>query len=368
MNLERLINEFTELVAIESESGNELTFAKELKRRFEALGFTMSFDDAADHVPSNSGNLYGIRQGEPERRPIIFSCHMDTVTPGVGIKPQIKADRITSDGTTILASDDKAPIASLIEAIRSLDEENAELGTIELVFSVGEEVGMHGARHFDVSRLQGKTMFVLDSSGTPGKAIVQAPTAARMKATITGRAAHAGLQPEKGISAISVMSEAITAMPLLRIDQETTANVGTITGGSATNIVAEQCEATFEARSLQKDKLDRQVAAMVEALETACRKHDATLDYEVNTSYPPLLVSQDSPAVKLFKEAAESLGLTPTFSATGGGSDANIYAEKGLEVLIPACGMSDAHSVNEYILLDDLESLAQLVRAIITTA
>lgn len=368
MKLKRLINEFSELVAIDSESGNELTFATELKKRFEALGFTMEFDDAAEHVPSNSGNLYGIREGSPDKLPIIFSCHMDTVTPGVGIKPQIKEDRITSDGTTILASDDKAPIATLIEAIRSLDEDQVEIGTIEVVFSVGEEVGMHGARHFDVSRLKGKTMFVLDSSGTPGKAIIQAPTAARIKASITGKAAHAGIQPEKGISAIAVMSEAIANMPLLRIDEETTANVGTITGGSATNIVAEHCEATFEARSLQKEKLDKQVQAMVEALEAASRKFDATLDYEVNTSYPPLLVSEDSRTAQLFKEAAQSLGITATFSSTGGGSDANIYAEKGLEVLIPACGMSDAHSVNEYILLEDLESLAKLVRAIITQA
>lgn len=364
----RLINEFTQLVAIDSESGNELTFATEVKRRFEALGFTVEFDDAADHVPSNSGNLYGIRPGDPAKRPIIFSCHLDTVTPGVGIKPQVLDDRITSDGTTILASDDKAPIASLIEAIRRLDEADETLGTIEVVFSVGEEVGMHGARHFDISRLQGKNMFVLDSSGTPGRAIIQAPTAARMKVTITGKAAHAGIQPEKGISAIMVMSEAISQMPLLRIDEETTANVGVITGGSATNIVAEQCEATFEARSLQKDKLDKQVQAMIEALEAACRKHGATLNYDLKTSYPPLKVSPESDTAQLFKAAAESIGLTPEFTSTGGGSDANIYAEKGLEVLIPACGMSDAHSVNEYILLEDLANLTRLVEAIIKLA
>lgn len=368
MNLERLIQEFTELVQIDSESGNELTFATELKSRFEDLGFTMVFDDAADHVPSNSGNLYGIRQGNPDKLPLAFSCHMDTVTPGVGIKPQVRDDRITSDGTTILASDDKAPIASIIEAIRALDEAETDLGTIELVFSVGEEVGMHGARHFDVSRLQSKNMFVLDSSGKPGKAIIQAPTAAKLKAKITGRAAHAGIQPEAGISAIMVLSEAIATMPLLRIDSETTANVGLISGGSATNIVAEHAEAVFEARSFYTEKLDRQVQAMISALDAACQKYGATLDYELNTSYPPLKVSDQSPTAQIFKAAAEAIGLTPTFSSTGGGSDANIYAEKGLDVLIPACGMTDAHSVHEHILIEDLNQLAKLVQSILKQA
>lgn len=368
MKLDRLIQEFTELVQIDSESGNELAFATDLKTRFEALGFDMVFDDAADYVPSNSGNLYGIRRGDPDKLPVVFSCHLDTVTPGIGIKPQVLEDRITSDGTTILASDDKAPIASLIEAIRSLDESQEEVGTIEVVFSVGEEIGMHGARHFDVSRLTGQNMFVLDSSGTPGRAIIQAPTAANIKATITGKSAHAGLEPENGISAIMVMSEAIANMPLLRIDHETTANVGKISGGNATNIVAEHCQATFEARSLKQDKLDKQVKAMIEALEAASTKYGSMLNYELNTSYPPLLVDQSSGTVQLFKKAAESLGMTPEFTSTGGGSDANIYAEKGLEVLIPSCGMTAAHSVNEYILIEDLSALSRLVREIIKLA
>lgn len=368
MEQNRLIDEFVELVQIDSESGNELAFATELKRRFEVLGFTMEFDDAADHVPSNSGNLYGIRPGNPEKLPLIFSCHLDTVTPGVGIKPQVLEDRITSDGTTILASDDKAPIACLIEAIRSLDEAKADMGTIEVVFSVGEEVGMHGAKHFDVSKLKGKNMFVLDSSGKPGRAIVTAPAQSKIFASITGQAAHAGLAPEKGISAIMVMSEAIRNMPLLRIDEETTANVGTIKGGSATNIVAEHCEAVFEARSLEVDKLAKQTEQMVKALVDACDKFGATLDYTVEDSYPPLRVSPESSTAQLFKKAALELGLEPEFASTGGGSDANVYSRKGLEVLIPSVGMADAHSVNEHILIEDLTTVAKLVSKLIELA
>lgn len=368
MKLERVIQEFVELVQIDSESGNELPFATELKARFEALGFTMVFDDAAEHVPSNSGNLYGIREGNPDKLPIIFSCHLDTVTPGIGIKPQILTDRITSDHTTILASDDKAPMACLIEAIRSLDESGEVLGTIEVVFSVGEETGMHGAKHFDVTRLQGKNMFVLDSSGKPGRAIITAPAQTKIEAHVAGQAAHAGLAPEKGISAIMVLSEAIHNMPLLRIDEETTANVGLIQGGSATNIVAENASAVFEARSLDPGKLERQTKAMVDALKAACEKHGATLEYTVENSYPPLRVGPESKTAQLFQRAADSLGLKAEFGSTGGGSDANIYAQKGLEVLIPSVGMQDAHSVNEHILIEDLDTVTKLIRQLIVLA
>lgn len=368
MKHERLIDEFVQLVRIDSESGNELNFATELKARFEALGFTMAFDDAADHVPSNSGNLYGIRKGNPAKTPVAFSCHLDTVTPGIGIQPQILDDRITSDGTTILASDDKAPIACLLEAVRQLDEAGQAVGDIEVVFSVGEEVGMHGAKHFDVSKLNAQQMFVLDSSGKPGRAIVTAPAQSKLFVKITGKAAHAGLEPEKGISAIMVMSEAIHSMTLLRIDEETTANVGIIKGGSATNIVAETCEAVFEARSLDVDKLKHQVRAMIKALEHVTERHGATLDFTQEDSYPPLRVSAESNIAKLFAKAAVSLGLEPVFASTGGGSDANIYAQKGLDVLIPAVGMTNAHSVQEYILIEDMVTVVDLIQQILLHA
>lgn len=368
MNTTRLIEEFCALVQVDSESTNEKMFALELKQRLEALGFETTFDDADLHTPCNSGNLIAFRPGSKAKLPLAFSCHMDTVKPGIGIKPQVRLDRITSDGTTILASDDKAAIAMIMEAVRASVEEGIELPDIDLVFTVAEEVGMYGAKHLDPARIHARDMFVLDSSGRPGKAIIQAPTAGKLKAEIMGKSAHAGIAPENGISAIQVMSEAIHGMKLLRIDEETTANVGLISGGLANNIVAEHCSATFEARSLSKQKLDQQIEHMRNTLQNACDRHGAQLNLQIELSYPPLQADPQGALAKLFMLAVEASGMEAVLTHTGGGSDANIFAEKGFRVLIPAIGMTDVHSVNEYILIEDMQNFTTILKNILKMA
>lgn len=368
MNTKRLIEEFCALVRVDSESTNERNFALELQKRLALLGFETHFDDADQHTPCNSGNLLAFRAGDPAKRPLAFSCHMDTVKPGVGIQPQVHEDRITSDGTTILASDDKAAVAMVMEAIRSSIEEGIALPDIDLVFTVAEEAGMFGAKHLNPARVKARDMFVLDSSGRPGKAIIQAPTSCKLTAEITGKAAHAGIAPENGISAIQVMSEAIHSMKLLRIDEETTANVGLISGGLALNIVAEHCSASFEARSLTKQKLDRQVEHMRTCLQEACDRHGATLKLQIDVAYPPLQADPDGIPARLFTQAVRALGMEPNLTSTGGGSDANIFAGKGFRVLIPAVGMTDVHSVNEYILIEDMETFTKIIKNILNFA
>ena len=365
MNKERLLTNFMEMVKIPSESKNERDFAIYLEKELKALGFETKIDDSKEKSGSNTGNLLARLKGTPDKKPVLFTAHMDTVAPGIGIKPIIEGNLIKSDGTTILASDDKAAIAAFLEAVKMLQEGKESHGDIEAAFTTLEECGMHGAKNLDYSFLTAKTAFTLDSGGKPGTVIIQAPAQSKLQVNIKGKAAHAGVEPEKGISAIMVLAEAISHMKLLRIDNETTANIGTISGGTVTNIVAEKCEALFEARSLVVEKLDEQINHMIQCLTDSCNKYGAELKYEVQKSYPPLNVSSDAPAVLIAKKASENIGLTFKATSTGGGSDANIFAGKGFDIVNLAVGMTNPHSVTEYIEIEDLCNTAKFIKEII---
>jgi tripeptide aminopeptidase len=365
INQDRVVHSFLEYVQISSPTKMEGKFAKHMIVELQNLGFEVTVDDAGEKLGCDTGNVIAKLAGTTGADPILFSCHMDTVSPGIDIKPIIKDGVIYSDGTTILGGDDKAGIAAIIEAIRVIKEENIAHGDIEVVFSIFEEGGLHGAKNLDYSNLHSKHAFVLDSGGDPGQIIVKGPAQDKLDFVVTGRPAHAGVAPEEGISAIMVASEAISKMTLLRIDSETTANIGRIEGGTVTNIVAPECTVKAEARSLDNEKLKKQSDHMVECFKVAAEKFGATVDAKVERMYSAFSVDENDIIVQNVKAACEKIGLKPFTAPSGGGSDTNIFNANGITAVNLGIGERKPHTLEEHLHIVDLVNASKLVLEII---
>lgn len=369
---QRLVDQFLQLVRVDSETKHEQEISRVLKELFAGLGLSVYEDDTASVTGHGSGNLIFTLPETPDMAhvpTIFFTCHMDTVTPGRGIKPRVDDDGyIRSDGTTILGSDDKAGIAAMIEAIRVLQEDGIPHGKLQFVITAGEESGLIGARAMakrPPKELEAKFGYAIDSSGSVGEIAVAAPTQARIQIAFIGKAAHAGVNPEDGISAIQVASKAISRMPLGRIDHETTANIGSFAGGGATNIVCERVDITAEARSLVKEKLDRQVEAMKRACEAAAEEMGAKVEFASEIIYPAYKYDESAPVVRIAMKAIESIGRKPKTFHTGGGSDANMFNGMGIPTVNLAVGYELIHTTNEQMPIRELVAAAELVVAIV---
>lgn len=358
INETRLVQTFLDLVAIDSPSGQEETISKELARRFAGLGAEVEQDEHWNLIARFPAN------GSDEDW-LMLSAHMDTVGKDVGIKPVIRDGVIYSDGTTILGSDDKSGVAAILEVIRSLKEDGLKHPPLEAVISVGEEVSLRGAKLLDKSKLRARRGYVLDAGGPIGTIITNAPSQDTLEVWVHGKTAHAGSEPEKGINAIVVASAAIAAMPLGRIDFETTANIGIIQGGVATNIVPDQVYVKGEARSRDDAKLAAQTAAMVGAFEDAAERYGARVEVKIQRSYTSFKLADDHPVVAAAADAARRLGYEPIIKGTGGGSDANIYAEHGIACAILSTGMADVHTPQEHIAIADMVGAARLLQEIV---
>lgn len=361
INENRVVEEFLKYVKVNSETRNELEFAKLMMSELEALGFEVEMDNAGEIIGGNSGNIIAKLAGTNDKESVLFSCHMDTVTPGNDIKPIIKDGVIYSDGTTILGGDDKAGIAAIIEALKTIKENNIEHRPIEIFFSVCEEGGLFGSKNLDYTKINSRIAFVLDSGGDVGKIIVKGPAQDKIFAKVIGRPAHAGVCPEEGISAIQVASEAISNMKLLRIDEETTANIGSINGGGATNIVCPEIIVNAEARSLNSDKLDVQTAHMVKCFEDAAEKFGAKVEVETKRMYGPFVVDENDELVNMVKEACSAIGLKGFTDSTGGGSDTNILNCNGVKAVNLGIGERKPHTLEEHLHIVDLVNTAKLV-------
>ncbi|NGN96193.1 M20/M25/M40 family metallo-hydrolase [Grimontia sp. S25] len=364
INQERLVEHFIELVKIDSESGNEKAMAETLAEQLGQMGFEVTKLPVPEHI-TNGFNIYGKLAGSQEGS-IVFSSHMDTVTPGNGIEPVIEDGIIRSKGDTILGGDDKSGIAAVMEAVRTIQENGEAHKTIEVAFTVYEELGLEGAKHFDMSKIESQQAIVLDSGGPIGTIITTAPGQQSLKITIKGKPAHAGLAPETGINALTVASDAISQMNLSRIDEETTANIGVVRGGQATNIVMPELYIEAEARSLNDDKLAKQVEHMVSTFEAAAEKHGAGIEIESTRSYNAYQIADSDLHVVAIKAAFEANGVEPVTKPTGGGSDANIFNEKGLKTVNLSTGMAKVHTTEEFIAIADLIAISEFVRTYLT--
>ncbi|MDR3539383.1 MAG: M20/M25/M40 family metallo-hydrolase [Desulfosporosinus sp.] len=366
INRARLFAEFCELTKIDSPTKNERQIADLLKNRLENMGMVVTEDQAGLAIGGNCGNVFAYLKGNLPQAPVLLlSAHMDTVDPCLSIEPVLQNGRITSAGSTILGADDKAGIAPILEALRTIHEQSISHGDIQVIFNVAEEGGLNGSKNLDKSQLKADLGFILDAVGEPGIIILEAPGQDRINVTIKGRASHAGASPEDGISAIVVAAKAIAAMPTGRIDEETTSNIGTIQGGRATNIVADRVEITCESRSRNLGKLERQTAEMCETFTRCADEMGAVAEIEVIRLYDPFTIKKESKIALLAAQAARSANLTASFEPTGGGSDANYYNRYAVPCVVLGIGMQKPHTTDEFIEEEDLYRSARLVVEII---
>ncbi|KXZ40612.1 peptidase T-like protein [Alkalithermobacter thermoalcaliphilus JW-YL-7 = DSM 7308] len=370
VNKDRIVNEFIELVKIDSPSSKEEKIAKVLVEKLEKLGFEVVIDDAGTKVGGQTGNVIATLKGTRPGKKILFSAHMDTVSPGEGVNPIIDEENgiIKSDETTVLGADDKGGIAAILEGIRILKEKNEDHGDIQVVFSIWEEGGLFGAKYLDYSKIDAEYAFVLDSGGSPGEIIVKGPAQDKIDVKIIGKPAHAGVAPEEGVSAIMVAARAIENMKLLRIDEDTTANIGIVKGGIATNIVMPELEIKAESRSLVDEKLDMQTKHMVETFKKAAEDSNAQVEINVERMYGAFNISEDDEIITMLKKAFENMGVKSYITSTGGGSDTNILNSNGIKAVNLGIGMKKPHTLQEYIAIEDLVKSAQMVYEIIKQA
>lgn len=365
VNQQRLVEEFMELVQVDSETKHEAEIARVLKDKFGALGLQIEEDDSSARSGCEANNLMFTLQPTEDcaQAPVIyFTCHMDTVVPGKGIKPTLGEDGfIRSDGTTILGSDDKAGIAAMLELVRVLKEEGVSHGTIKFVITAGEESTLLGSRSMTPGWVKADFGYAIDSNGDVGGIAVAAPFQSKVYINFTGKTAHAGVNPEAGISAITVAAKAVARMRLGRIDKETTANFGTFCAVGETNIVTEKVQLIGEARSLVQDKLFKQLDTMKEACEAACHEMGASCDFRYELMYPGYKYDETAPHVKLAMEAIEGLGLKPHLFQSGGGSDANLFNGQGIPTVNLSVGYQEIHTTNEHIAVSEMVKIAQLV-------
>ncbi len=371
VNTKRMLDLFFEMVQVTSLSKNERVFCDFLKPILLELGGELYEDNAGVKTGGNCGNLFVTFPRDPLEgtggcnTPLILNAHMDTVSPGVGIVPVMKGDNtVVSKGDTILGADDKAGIALIIEVLRALRDTGQSLRNIEALFTVSEEIGLVGAKHLEHERLNGKHCIAFDS-GKTSALILRAPALNLLKFNVYGKEAHAGVCPELGINAIMVAAEAISNMTLGRIDKDTTANIGLIEGGRATNIVPNKVTITGEARSHDLNKLQKQTQEMRQCVKNAVEKYAdkggrVRFTEEINMDFPLLSTPEDGFLVSQILSASEDLGLKLSLDAAGGGSDANIFQSYGIESVIMGMGMEHPHTTNESLSVTNLETAAGL--------
>ena len=364
----RIKEEFSRLVMIDSPSRREKKLADYLARRFRDLGGQVAFDEAGSVFGGDCGNLLVRLPGNCEQcLPLMFNAHLDTVKSRPQEPPLFEQGVFRSDGDAILGADDKSGIAVILEMVRVLQEDRLPHGDLELVFTVAEEAGLLGAKNLDYDWLRAKVAFSLDG-GAPSDIVRAAPASNRMKYKLYGLAAHAGVHPEDGISVIQIASRAIERIPLGRVDTMTTANIGVIRGGQATNIIPDYLEISAEARSHDPARLRAQTETMSRAFREAVRRFSRPgiqglprFEEQVRLEYPLMNVAEESLSIKLVQKAGASLGRSFNLVRSGGGSDANIFNSRGIETIILGTGMHNPHTSAEIVALDDMAACAELL-------
>jgi len=366
VNRERLVETFIRLVKIKSFSGCESEVLKEITKNLDDLGVVYNVDKI--------GNLHALLPPSPScstdkdsPEAVMFCCHMDTVSIGDEINPVICDGIISSDGTSILGADDKAGIAAVLEAITVLKEKGLPHGAIELVFTVQEEKGLNGSKHFDFSALRSRINYVIDGSMKPGTIAIAAPYKESVDIVIKGVESHAGLNPEKGISAIQAAARAIDNMKLLRIDDETTANLGMISGGISENIVCPEVKIKGEIRSRSLTGLEKQKAHMYESVKKACEDYNAGMNFCPVLKYKGYEVSEDENIVRYFKKACRDVGVEYAACVSNGGSDANVFNNAGIKSVVVGTGVNNAHTKQESISIENLTRTTEIILSLIST-
>ncbi|MEQ6055697.1 M20/M25/M40 family metallo-hydrolase [Staphylococcus saccharolyticus] len=368
INKERIIHTFLELVKINSETGHEQTIQPILKDKFESLGLQVLEDNASNQDGLGANNLICTLPSNMTDKNIpklYFTSHMDTVVPGINIKPEVKKDGyIYSDGTTILGADDKAGLAAILETIHSIKEHQLSHGQIQFVITAGEESGLLGVKAIDTNLLDADFGYAVDASKGVGTTVIGAPIQVKIYTTIKGKTAHAST-PSKGISAINIASKSISRMNLGQVDELTTANIGKFHGGSATNIVADEVVLEAEARSHNEESIERQVQHMKDTFEMTASEYGGEAQVVIEKSYQGFKVNENDKVTQIAKASALALGLKGDTCIAGGSSDGSIMNQYGIPSVVLGVGYENIHTTSERISTKDLYMLANQLLKII---
>jgi len=360
----RLVGTFLEMISINSPSFHEGPMGDYLEAKLRPLGFRVirqKFDA--------SFNILALKKGSrKDVRPLILSGHMDTIEPTTGIRYTVRNGVIRSTGDTVLGADDKSAIAQILEAVTVIGENDIPHGNIEIVFTSAEERGLHGAKNLDYRKIKGKHALVLDSGGKVGKVVIAAPSHITYEMHVIGKPAHAGIEPEKGINAIRVAAEIIVSVPDGRIDDETTANIGMISGGTATNVVPREVILHGEVRSHNPAVLKSIKSDIFRHAREIARRRYAQVRITEQKEYQAFRIRQNDPFLGFIDDTLLKCGIRPEHVITGGGSDANIFNAKGIRSMNISTGMQNVHSTHECIEIEDLVIGCRVVLAAIEHA
>lgn len=365
---EQLVAGFVRLCEIESPSGRERGVADAVGAELRGLGLEVEEDGSAAETGSDCGNLLARLPGaDPEARRIMLCAHLDTVPLAAPVKVAERDGVLTNAHDAILGADNKAAVATLLAAARRLARTPAP-GNIELLFTTAEELALRGAKAFDRHSLEAEFGYVFDHATPIGEIVVASPTYYRLEASFRGQAAHAGIRPEAGANAVSAAAHALARMQLGRLDDETTANVGRIEGGSAANVVAERCRVELEARSIDDVRAGEVIAAMVDACGEAASDGHCDLETSVERLFQGYRLTRTAAPIEAAAAALAEQGIEPEFIATGGGSDANALIAAGLPMVNLANGTAGNHQPDESVTVEALETMLDVTLRLVETA
>ncbi|MBN1527557.1 MAG: M20/M25/M40 family metallo-hydrolase [Thermoleophilaceae bacterium] len=364
---ERVVADFVRLCEIASPSQSERAVADAVAAELRELGLDVSEDDSGSHTGSDAGNLLARIEGPEGARTILLCAHLDTVPLAAPVNVVQDGGALRNGNEAILGADNKAAVATILGAARRLVADGSPVG-VELLFTTCEERALDGAKAVDVGSLRSEYGFVFDHASPIGEIVVASPTYYRLEARFLGHAAHAGIRPEAGRNAIAAAAHAIAAIPIGRIDAETTTNVGLIEGGSASNVVAERCVAEFEARSLDEARAAETVQGMVDAATESAAHAECDVETEVERLFRGYRLARTAPAVEVAAAALQARGFEPAYIATGGGSDANVFVAAGLPVVNLANGTERNHQPDESVTVEALEQMLDVTLAIVAAS
>ena len=361
---ERLLDDFIRLCEIESPSKRERKVADAVRGELESLGLEVEEDDSGADTGSETGNLIARIPGPPESPTVLLCAHLDTVPLSAPVEVVQDNGVLSNRHEAILGADNKAAVATVLGAARRLASDGAPVG-VELLFTTCEEVALAGAKAVDRGRLRSDFGFVFDHASPVGELVLASPTYYRLELDFRGHAAHAGIRPEEGHNAIAAAARAVAAMEIGRLDDETTANVGEIAGGSAANVVAERCEVVLEARSLDDRRAGEVVSSMVDAATEAASDAECDVETTVERLFRGYRLQRSAPVVEIACRALRSCGIEPLYINTGGGSDANALIAAGLPMVNLANGTERNHQPDESVTVDALETMLDVTLAIV---
>lgn len=366
INTERMLEQMMEMIEIESPTLKEYKMARYLEALLKNMNGDVYSDNCLSQIGGEGGNVLAFFKGTVEGGPICLNAHIDTVQKEQIIKPIIDGEYVVSDGDTILGADDKAGIAAIIEAYRSVKEEGLPHRDCYMFFTASEENGMHGVKLFDYSKLPCKEVISVDAAGAPGVIAVGGRGKNSITAKFIGKKAHAVLNPQDGINAIKIAACAVTKIPIGKLDQDSVANIGIISGGKLTHFVPDEAVVVSEVRSFDIDKLNEYTNRIVSLCQEAASEYNGDVEITVNNSYPPLKFDKQCRLYKKMCEYYNELGVKVEDIVLSGAGDCNLMTHKGYECAIIGCGMTEVHTQNERVSIKDLTITAQLIVKFLT--